>query len=45
MRSNGYEISQLDNFVYYRRIQSDEYIYLFLYVDDILIASKNKYVC
>lgn len=42
MKSNSFERSQLDNCVYYGRLHNEEYIYLLLYVDDILIASKNK---
>lgn len=35
--------SEYDNCVYYKEIKkTNEYIYLLLYVDDILIASKNK---
>jgi len=32
----------IDPCVYLHKLQSGEYIYLFLYIDDILITSKNR---
>ncbi|GJT51077.1 retrovirus-related pol polyprotein from transposon TNT 1-94 [Tanacetum coccineum] len=42
MLSNGFKRSSYDSCVYYRSYAPGEYIYLFLYVDDILIAFKSK---
>ena len=42
MQKIGYERSQYDSCVYFKVLQNGEYIYLLLYVDDILIASKDK---
>jgi len=42
MCGRGYTRSLYDPCVYFRKLSSDEYIYLFLYVDDMLIASKNR---
>nr|GEV82420.1 retrovirus-related Pol polyprotein from transposon TNT 1-94 [Tanacetum cinerariifolium] len=42
MLSNGFKRSSYDSCVYYRSYVSGEYIYLLLYVDDMLIACKNK---
>ncbi|KAL0793897.1 hypothetical protein Bca101_065274 [Brassica carinata] len=39
---NGYTRSEYDICVYFREFEENEYIYLLLYVDDILIASKSK---
>ena len=42
MISHGYCISQFDSCVYYKFLSSSGGIYLLLYVDDILIACKQK---
>uniref|UniRef100_A0A1J3IJ96 Retrovirus-related Pol polyprotein from transposon TNT 1-94 n=1 Tax=Noccaea caerulescens TaxID=107243 RepID=A0A1J3IJ96_NOCCA len=42
MQSSGYLRSEYDSCVYYKKFADDQYIYLLLYVDDILIASKSK---
>ncbi|GJR98548.1 retrotransposon protein, putative, ty1-copia subclass [Tanacetum coccineum] len=42
MMSNGFKRSSYDSCVYYRSYASGEYIYLLLYVDDMLIACKSK---
>ncbi|GJX64779.1 retrovirus-related pol polyprotein from transposon TNT 1-94 [Tanacetum coccineum] len=42
MLSNGFKCSSYDNCVYYRSYAPSEYIYLLLYVDDMLIACKSK---
>ncbi|KAG7532846.1 Zinc finger CCHC-type superfamily [Arabidopsis thaliana x Arabidopsis arenosa] len=42
MESHKYERSLYDSCVYIKKLQNGEYIYLLLYVDDILIASKDK---
>ncbi|GJX45582.1 retrotransposon protein, putative, ty1-copia subclass [Tanacetum coccineum] len=42
MLSNGFKRSSYDNCVYYRSYSPGEYIYLLLYVDDLLIACKSK---
>jgi len=42
MQRIGYERSKYDSCVYYKILLSGDYIYLLLYVDDILIASKDK---
>nr|AAC62132.1 copia-like retroelement pol polyprotein [Arabidopsis thaliana] len=42
MQKIGYERSKYDSCVYFKELQSGEYIYLLLYVDDILIASRDK---
>jgi hypothetical protein len=38
MLSNGFKRSSYDSCVYYRSYAPGEYIYLLLYVDDMLIA-------
>jgi len=43
MCGRGYTRSLYDPCVYFRKLLSGEYIYLLLYVDDMLIASKNKF--
>ena len=43
MQKNLYVRSEFDNCVYFKEVKKDEFIYLLLYVDDILIASKNKH--
>nr|GEX88795.1 hypothetical protein [Tanacetum cinerariifolium] len=42
MLSNGFKCSNYDNCVYYRSYAPGEYIYLLLYIDDMLIACKSK---
>nr|GEV97694.1 retrovirus-related Pol polyprotein from transposon TNT 1-94 [Tanacetum cinerariifolium] len=42
MLSNGFKRSSYDSCVYYRSYAQGEYIYLLLYVDDMLIACKSK---
>lgn len=42
MQKTGFERSNFDSCVYFKRLKEDEYIYLLLYVDDILIAVKDK---
>ncbi|GJS12431.1 retrovirus-related pol polyprotein from transposon TNT 1-94 [Tanacetum coccineum] len=42
MLSNGFKRSSYDSCVYYRNYAPGEYIYLLLYVDDMLIACKSK---
>ncbi|GKD47455.1 retrovirus-related pol polyprotein from transposon TNT 1-94 [Tanacetum coccineum] len=42
MLSNGFKRSSYDNCVYYRNYALGEYIYLFLCVNDMLIACKSK---
>ena len=42
MLNNGYERSKFDNCVYYGGLDQGGAIYLLLYVDDMLIASKHK---
>ena len=39
----GYTRSSYDCCVYYNRLNDDSFIYLVLYVDDMLIAAKKKY--
>ena len=38
----GYTQSQFNHFVYFRKLLDGSFIYLLLYVDDMLIASKSK---
>lgn len=42
MQLNQYQKSHYDNFVYYKDVEKESKVYLLLYVDDILIASKDK---
>ncbi|GJU90064.1 retrovirus-related pol polyprotein from transposon TNT 1-94 [Tanacetum coccineum] len=42
MMSNGFKRISYDSCVYYRSYAPGEYIYLLLYVDDMLIACKSK---
>nr|GEZ28521.1 retrotransposon protein, putative, Ty1-copia subclass [Tanacetum cinerariifolium] len=42
MLSNGFNCSSYDSCICYRSYAPGEYIYLFLYVDDMLIACKSK---
>ena len=41
MISNGYHRSEYDNCVYHKEVFDGSFIYLLLYVDDMLIAYKN----
>lgn len=40
--SQGFVRSEYDICVYYKEYEEDSYVYLLLYVDDILLASKSK---
>lgn len=42
MAEHGYTRSQFDHCVYFRKLLDGSFIYLLLYVDDVLIASKSK---
>lgn len=42
IKGQKYTRSQFDHCVYYRKLQDGTFIYLLLYVDDMLIASKSK---
>ncbi|GJZ84446.1 retrovirus-related pol polyprotein from transposon TNT 1-94 [Tanacetum coccineum] len=42
MLSNGFKHSSYDSCVYYRSYAPGEYIYLLLYVDDMLISCRSK---
>ena len=42
MIAQGYTCSQYDECVYFRQYSDGSFIYLLLYVDDMLIASKDK---
>lgn len=42
MINSGYQRSRYDPCVYIKQLTSETYIYLLLYVDDMLIASKDK---
>ena len=42
MINQKYTRSQFDHCVYFRKLQDGTFVYLLLYVDDMLIASKNK---
>ena len=42
MIGQKYTRSQFDHCVYLRRLSDGFYIYLLLYVDDMLVACKNK---
>uniref|UniRef100_A0A5B6ZAJ2 Putative retrotransposon protein, Ty1-copia sub-class n=1 Tax=Davidia involucrata TaxID=16924 RepID=A0A5B6ZAJ2_DAVIN len=42
MMNQRYTRSQFDHCVYFRKLQDGSFIYLLLYVNDILIASKSK---
>jgi len=44
IRDKKYTRSHYDSCVYYNKLPGGEYIYLLLYVDDILIASKSRSV-
>ena len=40
---NGYHRSEYDNYVYHKQLFDGSFIYLLLYVDDMLIAYKNMF--
>ena len=42
MKKHKYKRSRFDHCVYFRQLKDGSFIYLLLYVDDILIAAKNK---
>jgi len=42
MIEHGYTRSQFDNYVYFRKLFNGSFIYLLLYVDDVLITLKSK---
>jgi len=42
MRGKRYTRSHYDSYVYYNKLAGGKYIYLLLYADDILIASKSR---
>ncbi|CAA7042916.1 unnamed protein product [Microthlaspi erraticum] len=42
MQSHGYIRSEYDSCIYFKELKKNEYVYLLLYVDDILIASVDK---
>ena len=42
IRGKRYKCSHYDLCVYYNKLSGGEYIYLLLYVDDILITSKSR---
>ncbi|CAA7028219.1 unnamed protein product [Microthlaspi erraticum] len=42
MQSHKYVRSEYDSCVYFKELRRNEYVYLLLYVDDILIASEDK---
>lgn len=41
MLENGYYMSEYDNYVYEKRLMDGSFIYLLLYVDDMLILWKD----
>ena len=40
--SQGYIRSPYDSCVYYKKVEDGSHVYLILYVDDMLVASRNK---
>ena len=42
MKDQKYKRSKYDHCVYLRRLEDGSYIYLLLYVDDMLIAAKSQ---
>ena len=42
MKDHKYKRSKYDHCVYLRRLEAGSYIYLLLYVDDMLIAAKSQ---
>ena len=43
MIGNGYHRSEYDNCIYHKKLFGGSFIYLLLYVDDMLIACKNMF--
>ena len=41
MIEHGYSRSKYDSCVYQRKLNNSSFVYLLLYVDDVLIAAKN----
>ena len=41
MTSQGFTRCKYDNCVYFAKLENNSYIYLLIYVDDMLIACKN----
>lgn len=41
MIDHGYRISNYDSCVYFRKLPDGSFVYLLLYVDDMLIAVKD----
>ena len=44
MKGKRYTRSHYDPCVYYNKLPGGEYVYLLLYIDDILIASRSRSV-
>jgi len=44
MRGKRYIRSHYDSYVYYNKLQDGEYVYLLLYVNNVLITSKSRSV-
>ena len=42
MISHDFKRSGFDSYVYFKRCNNESFLYLFLYVDDMLIATKSK---
>jgi Reverse transcriptase (RNA-dependent DNA polymerase) len=42
MKSIGFSRSQYDNCLYFKKLADGNYMYLLLYVDDMLVAALNK---
>lgn len=40
---NGYTTNYYVRYVYYRKLLDDSFVYLLLYVDDMLIKAKYKF--
>ena len=43
MFNKGHIKNHYDKYVYYRKLPLDSFVYLLLYIDDILITTKNKF--
>lgn len=41
MIGHGYSMSNYDSCVYFRKLKDGSFVYLLLYIDDILIAAKD----